>query len=295
VLGAAAVWLVLGVLVALTAGRGGTAGEVPTSTSTAVRPGPVPLPPIGVALVLMALALAVAGYVMRLAGVHGRLADALSVEVAFSVPRLFCAGLFAIAAGAAVAGAGVRPSRRSWWLAVALVGTGGSVATAVHAHELELASAVLGTAAALVVSGLLATGVVGGLWYLSRHERRDRRRVLSALSLYAVATVGLSALSSEIAGDYGSGSGWAAAAVLVEHAAEALGAVAFLVAVMIGVAPRWVLPASWPLRRRADVDGRSGSRVSAASRAAPRPRTRRRSRRGSRYAGTPTSAGPAGR
>jgi len=116
----------------------------------------------------------------------------------------------------------------------------------------------VGSTAALGVSVLLAAGVIAGLWYLSRSERRDRRRVLSALSLYGVAVVGLSALSSAVAGAYGPGSPWAAAATFVEESGEALAGVAFLVAVLVGVAPQLVLPAGWPLRRRADAESLAG-------------------------------------
>ena len=39
----------------------------------------------------------------------------------------------------------------------------------------------------------------------------------------------------------------------LEESGEALGAVVFLVAVLVGVAPRLVLPADWVLRRTADA------------------------------------------
>ena len=98
-----------------------------------------------------------------------------------------------------------------------------------------------------------AVAVVGTLGFISRAERRDRRRVLSVLALYAVAAVGLSAVSSLVAGDYGMASHGAAAATFIEESGEALAAVAFLMAVMAGVAPRLVLPAEWALRREADA------------------------------------------
>ena len=43
------------------------------------------------------------------------------------------------------------------------------------------------------------------------------------------------------------------AATFLEESGEALAGVAFLLAVLAGVAPRLVLPASWPLRRSADA------------------------------------------
>jgi hypothetical protein len=73
------------------------------------------------------------------------------------------------------------------------------------------------------------------------------------LALYAVASVGLSAVSSVVAGAYGPAGSWAAGATFLEESGEALAAVAFVMAVLAGVAPRLVLPATWPLRRAADA------------------------------------------
>jgi hypothetical protein len=216
----------------------------------------VPLPPVGIGLIVVALGLETAGYVNRLTGARGELATALSMDAPFSVPRLFIAGLFAVTAITAAVGAGVHSGRRSWWLAVALVAAGISAVKAgstAHADALTALTDLVGSTAALAVSAALAVAVVAGLWLLSRHERRDRRRVLSALSFYAVAVVGLSALSSTIAGGYGSN--WAAAATFVEESAEALGGVALLIAVLVGVAPQLVLPLSWARRRRSDALG----------------------------------------
>ncbi len=85
------------------------------------------------------------------------------------------------------------------------------------------------------------------LAFISRAERRDRRRVLGALAAYAVASVGLSAVSAVAVGQ------WAATATYLEESGEALAGVAVLVAVLVGVAPRLVLPASWVLRREEDA------------------------------------------
>ena len=46
------------------------------------------------------------------------------MDAPFALPRLFVALLFAAGAMAAVAAAGSIPGRRTWWLAVALVGAG---------------------------------------------------------------------------------------------------------------------------------------------------------------------------
>jgi hypothetical protein len=179
------------------------------------------------------------------------------MDAPFSAPRLFTAGLFAVGALAAVAGAAVQRLRRPWWLAVGLVAAAIAAVKAgstVHSHALQLATRTYGATAALLLSAALATGVLGTLWWLSRGERRDRRRVLGALAFYGVAGVGLSALSGAISGAYGGGSSWAATATFVEESGEAMAAVAYLVAVLIGVAPRLVLPGEWALRRTADAE-----------------------------------------
>jgi hypothetical protein len=92
-----------------------------------------------------------------------------------------------------------------------------------------------------------AAGVLAVLAFISRAERRDRRRVLGSLTAYAVASVGLSAVSVVAVGQ------WAVTATYLEESGEALGGVAVLVAVLVGVAPRLVLPASWVLRREEDT------------------------------------------
>jgi hypothetical protein len=98
------------------------------------------------------------------------------------------------------------------------------------------------------VSIAVAAIGLGVLGFLSRAEQRDRRRILSVLALYAFAAVGLSAVSSATSGAF-----WTAAATYVEESGEAITAAAFLVGVLIGVAPKLVLPADWALRRAADV------------------------------------------
>ena len=95
----------------------------------------------------MAVALETSGYVSRLTGSTGPTARLLSMDAPFSLPRMFVAALFAAAALAAVAGAGALPGRRTWWLAVGLVG--GVIAavkagSTVHAEALNALSAVVG-------------------------------------------------------------------------------------------------------------------------------------------------------
>jgi hypothetical protein len=178
------------------------------------------------------------------------------MDAPFSLPRMFVAFLFAAGALGAVAGAGAFPGRRTWWLAVAFVA--GVIATikaggTVHADALAALTDAVGPTAAVLASGVVAVVGLGMLWHLSRNERRDRRRVVTVLALYAGASVGLSALSAVVAGSYGGASTWAAGATFLEESGEALAGVAFLVAVLVGVAPRLVLPRDWALQRQADA------------------------------------------
>jgi hypothetical protein len=267
VLGVLAVWVVVGGVVALLIGRGirmadrrspGTGvalstADLPASFVPApapVRRRAVPLPPIGVSLAAMAVALETSGYLLRLNGVTGRTADLLSMDAPLALPRMFVALLFAGGALAAVAAAGRIPGRRAWWLAVALVG--GAVAAVkaggtVHARAMHALADAVGKGTAVLLSVVAAVAVVGVLWFLSRTERRDRRRVLGTLAGYAVASVGLSAISASVP------AAWTVTATFVEESGEALAGVAFFIAVLVGVVPRLVLPATWPLRRTADA------------------------------------------
>ena len=274
VLGAVAVWALVALVVGMVIGRGIHLADqrVPGATSvltTADLPGAaaapqravvrtrrraVPLPPVGIALAALAVALETVGFVVRLRGEAGPVARALSMDAPYSVPRTFVAVLFAVAAIAAVAGASRLPGRRTWWLGVGLVA--GLVATVkagstVHVNAMNVLTEAFGDAGALAVSVIAASSVIGALWFLSRTERRDRRRVLGVLALYAGASVGLSAVSSVAASSFGAN--LAAAATYIEESGEALAGVAFLMAVLIGVAPRLVLPAEWALRRTADA------------------------------------------
>jgi hypothetical protein len=176
------------------------------------------------------------------------------MDAAYSVPRTFVAVLFAVAAIAAVAGASRLPGRRGWWLGVGLVA--GLIATVkagstVHVNVMDALTDAFGSVGALMVSATAAVAVIGALWFLSRTERRDRRRVLGVLGLYAGASVGLSAVSSVAASTFSANV--ATAATYLEESGEALAGVAFLMAVLIGVAPRLVLPAEWAVRRAADA------------------------------------------
>ncbi len=295
ILGGLVLWTVLAAFVAVILGRGihladrrspGTGVDdvlTPADLSPApavaarVRRRAIPVPTIGIALFAIGIALEACGYVVRLTGARGALAQTLSMDAPLSLPRTYVAALFAAAALAAVAGAGRIPGRRTWWLAVGLVAGGIAAVKAgstVHADALRALSDAAGSAGALLISALLAAAVVGGLWFLSRTERRDRRRVLGVLAAYAGASVGLSAVSAAVAGTLGPASSAAAAATFLEESGEALSGVAFLIAVLAGVAPRLVLPAAWALRRSADahtlelpeqLPGRSAAQRSAGS------------------------------
>jgi hypothetical protein len=267
VLGVLAVWVVVGAAFALLIGRGirmadrrspGTGvalstADLPASFVPApapVRRRAVPLPPIGISLAALAVALETSGYLLRLNGATGRAAQLLSMDAPFSLPRMFVALLFAAGAFAAVAAAGTLPGRRIWWLAVALVSGGIAGVKAggtVHARAMAALTDALGSRGAVLVSVVLAVAVMAALWFLSRTERRDRRRVLGTLAGYAVASVGLSAISASVPAS------WYVTSTFVEESGEALAGVAFFIAVLVGVAPRLVLPATWPLRRTADA------------------------------------------
>jgi hypothetical protein len=275
VLGGLVVWTVVAVLLALVVGQGirladrrspgagvddvlTTADLLPRTTPAAarVRRRAIPVPTVGVALIAIAVALETSGYVLRLSGATGATAQLLSMDAPLSLPRMYVAALFAAAALAAVAGAGNIPGRRSWWPAVGVVAGGIAAVKAgstVHSEVLSGLSEAVGARLALLTSAFAAVAVVAALWFLSRSERRDRRRVLGVLALYAGASVGLSAVSSAVAGVAGAASSLAATATFLEESGEALSGVAFLIAVLAGVAPRLVLPATWPLRRSADA------------------------------------------
>jgi hypothetical protein len=178
----------------------------------------IPLSPVGVALAATAVLLETAGYVGRLTGATGPVSRVLSMDAPYSAPRTFVSALFAVAAVAAVAGGVRAPGRRTWWLAVGLVCAGIAVVKAggtVHvdaAAALSAAlSAAIGQTGAVVVSVVLAAAVLAVLRCVSRDERRDRRRLLGCLAAYAGASVGLSAVSSTVGGQ------WAATATYLEE------------------------------------------------------------------------------
>jgi hypothetical protein len=253
VVGGLIVWVLFALVVAVVVGRGIRVADVHAGHTLPAARAPrrrIPLPPVGVALTATAVVLETIGYVGRLTGATGPTARALSMDAPYSVPRMFVAALFAAAAVAAVAGAARTPGRRTWWLAVGVVAAFIAVVkvgSTVHAEAMAGLERTMGEPAAVAVSALLAAGVIAVLAFVSRAERRDRRRVLSCLAGYAAASVGLSAVSAAVTGRL------AITATFLEESGEALAGVAVLVAVLVGVAPRLVLPAEWALRRDADA------------------------------------------
>ena len=255
-------WVGLSVLVALPMGlfigqadrlqRAADARAERTSGAAAapVRRRRVPVPPVAVAVAGIGVALEAVGFVVRSAGLDRGTARLWSMDAPMSVPRLYVTGLFVAAAAAAFLGSTRADARRAWWVGVGLVALvvaevkgGGTV----HVGVLERLGVADRPLVAAAGSAVVAAAVLATLWWLSRTEVRDRRRVLGAFGGYVVAAVGLSAVSSL------AGPGWAAAATFVEESGEVLGAVAVLMAVLVGVAPRLVLPADWVLRRTADA------------------------------------------
>jgi hypothetical protein len=211
----------------------------------------IPVPPVAVRMVGIGVALEAVGFLVRVSGHERGTAQVLSMDLPLSAPRMYITAVFAAAAVAAFLGASRAPGRRAWWVAVGAVAAvvadvkgGGTVHVRALAALGVSGRPVLATAGSAVVAGV----VLAVLWWTSRTERRDRQRVLSAFAVYAAASVGLSGVSSLAA------PGWSAAATFVEESGEAVGAVAVLVAVLVGVAPRLVLPAGWPLRRDADAE-----------------------------------------
>lgn len=234
-----------------------TAAPRPAAAPHPARTGPVsarrvPVPPVATALVLGVLLLQATGLGVRLSGAERTLGPWLSMDAPGSLPRLVTAGLFATAAVVAVLGAARQPGRRTWWACLAAVAALVTVVKAdgmVHTVLLERLGGYRHPVVTVVVSAVLVVGAVGGLWWLSRHERRDRRRVLAALATWATGATLLSSVSTAAAS---AGPGWGAVATFGEEVTEGLGGVAFLLAVLLGVVPRAVLPAGWPLRRAAD-------------------------------------------
>ena len=209
----------------------------------------MPVPAAAVVLAGAAVTLEFVGYLLRVTGAPAAIARPLSMDAPFSVARMFVATLFAAAAVAAFLGGRRIPGRRTWWTAVAVLAAGiASVKAGGEVHVRFVHAVAAGDPVrGLLISAPIALAAVAWLWWLSRHERRDRRRILTCLAAYAGASVGLSFVSSVVP------SAWTATATFIEESGEALTGVAFLLAVLLGVAPRLVLTGARPLRRSADA------------------------------------------
>lgn len=204
----------------------------------------------------LVVALEVLGWALRVGHAPRWLSRPLSMELPWSAPRLLIAAVFLAAAVAAGAGAVRLSGRRTWWSAVAAMAALIAVVKAgstLHKAALEAVDGYAHPVRALLVFGTAAVLGLCWLYWLSRDERRDRRRVLAWAGLYAFAAVALSTVSAAVEGALGHGSAVVATAALVEEATEGVAAVGFLLAVLLGVAPRLVLPADWPFRRPEDA------------------------------------------
>ena len=259
-----------------------TTADLPTSFVPApapVRRRAVPLPRVGIALAALAVALETVGYVLRLDGATGRAAQLFSMDAPLALPRMFVAAAVRRRRARGRRRRRPLPGRRAWWLAVGARrrwhrrGQGRRHRARPSDGRADRRRRRYGRG--LWSASLAAVAAVAALWFLSRSERRDRRRVLGALVGYAVAAVGLSAVSAAVPPsplrDRDASS---------RSPARRWPASAFLVAVLVGVAPRLVLPADWALRRTADahtldlpdaVPGRVGERGTA-RRLTPSPR-----------------------
>ncbi|NYJ05869.1 hypothetical protein [Petropleomorpha daqingensis] len=211
------------------------------------------MPPVAAVLAAVAAALETVGLGVRLFDVRGALGHLLSMDLPGSLPRLFVASVLAAAAVVAALGAWLRPGRRVWWSAVAASAVGLAAAKAagdLHVRLVHLFGTGEQAWRGAVVLGIVTAAGLVFLWRLSGNDRRDRRRIVTLLAGYAVAAVGLSLVSTYARITAGPVS--AAFATFVEESGEALTAAGLLVAVLIGVLPRLVLPAGDVLRRRDD-------------------------------------------
>jgi len=181
------------------------------------------VPPVAAALAAIAAVLETAGLAVRLFGSGGRLADLLAMDGAGSVARGFVTGVLVAAAVGSVLVAPARPAARAWW---------GTAAVTCAVLAVAKAGGLLHARALPVAVPLLAAGLLV-VWRFCRKGRQDCGRVLALLAAHAAVAVGLSAVSLYARATGGAVS--AAFAVFVESSAEALTAVAAVVAVLAAV------------------------------------------------------------
>ncbi|MFQ1003260.1 hypothetical protein [Modestobacter sp. SSW1-42] len=207
------------------------------------------VPTAAVVLAALAVTLEFVGHLLRITGAPTTIARPLSMDAPFSPARMFVTAHFTAAAVAALLGSRRTPGRRTWWTAGAVLAAGiASVEAGGEVHVRFVRAVAAGDpVCGLLIPAPIALAAVAWLWWLSHDERRDRRRVLSCVGACAVASVGLSFVSSVVPG------AWTATATFVEENGEALTGVDFLVAVLLGVAPRLVLDGSRPLVRTSDA------------------------------------------
>lgn len=158
------------------------------------------------------------------------------------LPRIYISGLFA---ASAVLGWWARrlcaEIARPWWTAIAGIGVALTAAKLVSVHSSAKHWAPVST---LAVGILLTTGVVGALITTGRSRGIAAARPIAfALAGYAVAALGLDAVTTAVTATHGhAGAISAAAATFVEELGEALTALLVLVTV------RWQLPSGPPAR-----------------------------------------------
>lgn len=231
-----------------------------TSPGTARPRLRLPVPSWVRALGIVLVAAEFVGWTTRVGALPPAVAQPLSMDAPWSVPRTLVAAVFLAASSAAAFGAQRLSGRRTWWTAIAVITVAIALVKAnntLHRRAVEAVDGYANPLRSLLVLGGLAVAVIVWLYWLSRSERRDRRRVLLWLGLYAFAAVGVSTLSAVAQTTFGYPSVLTATAVLIEESSEALSAVGVLFAVLVGVAPRLVLPRDWALSRPSDTDSPS--------------------------------------
>jgi hypothetical protein len=177
----------------------------------------------------------------------------LSLDAVGGLPRLYTAGLFlavAVLAGIAARRSPGRP--RWWWSAVAAIGVVLAAAKLLSAHSTAKNLSPLLT---LVVGVVLTAAALGALTLTGRRWGiAAAGAVVSALAVYAVAALGLDAVTSLLASLQDRvGLLTRAAATFAEELGEALAALLLLVTL------RWQLPPRAPRARGIEQSARSAA------------------------------------
>jgi hypothetical protein len=182
----------------------------------------------GVAVLLFAVALAVRLECVSYGCVGSSAERVLNLDEIGGLPRLFTTGLFLATAATAFRVALRRSgSSKRWWWLVSLVGVGLALAKIFSAHSAAKATGPLVTLLAgllLTVVTLTVLAVTARLWGVSAATP-----VITALGIYALAALGLDAVTVTAAGLDGAARPVAVAvATFVEELGEALTALLVL-------------------------------------------------------------------